>query len=114
MFPEWGFADTLAQYSGVNARNRHRRADREPVRGDAEPPLDGRLHRRGRHVRRLPEPRGARSSGLLWPAWVWFSVMGTGNHYWLDVVAGVVIAILAGAVLFRGAVFSRWRSTVAP
>ena len=29
-----------------------------------------------------------------WPAWVWFSVIGTGNHYWLDIVAGVAIAIL--------------------
>ena len=25
---------------------------------------------------------------LLWPGWVWFSVMATGNHFWLDVVAG--------------------------
>ena len=22
---------------------------------------------------------------LLWPAWVWFAVMATGNHFWLDV-----------------------------
>jgi len=41
----------------------------------------------------------ARIAWLLWPVWVWFSVIGTGNHYWLDVLAGVAIAILtAGAI----------------
>ena len=25
----------------------------------------------------------------IWPAWVWFTVMATGNHFWLDVVGGV-------------------------
>ena len=45
---------------------------------------------------------------LLWPVWVWFSVMGTGNHYWLDVFAGVVLAMVTGLVLFRRTVFSRW------
>jgi membrane-associated phospholipid phosphatase len=33
---------------------------------------------------------------LIWPVWVWFAVMATGNHFWLDVLAGVV---LGGAVL---------------
>ena len=37
---------------------------------------------------------------LLWPAWVWFSVMATGNHFWLDVVAGIVVAALAGAIVY--------------
>jgi membrane-associated phospholipid phosphatase len=36
---------------------------------------------------------------LLWPPWVWFAVMATGNHYWVDVVAGVGVAILAFAIL---------------
>ena len=38
---------------------------------------------------------------IAWPAWVSFSVMGTGNHYWLDCAAGVAIALLAALVLFR-------------
>ena len=25
----------------------------------------------------------------IWPAWVWFAVMATGNHFWLDCIAGV-------------------------
>ena len=36
---------------------------------------------------------------LLWPAWVWFCVMATGNHFWLDVVGGIVVALLAWGLL---------------
>lgn len=39
---------------------------------------------------------------LAWPAWVWFTVIATGNHYWLDVVGGVLVAAVAGAIVFRG------------
>jgi len=43
----------------------------------------------------------AKALWLLWPAWVGFSVISTGNHYWLDVVAGFVLAIATGLVLRR-------------
>jgi hypothetical protein len=35
----------------------------------------------------------------LWPLWVWFCVMATANHFWLDIVAGVAVALLALALL---------------
>ena len=38
---------------------------------------------------------------LLWPVWVWFAVMATGNHFWLDCVAGVVVALVAMAVMYQ-------------
>jgi hypothetical protein len=38
---------------------------------------------------------------LIWPAWVWFAVMATGNHFWLDCVAGVGVAMIAMAAVFR-------------
>jgi len=31
----------------------------------------------------------------LWPAWVWFCVMATANHYLLDVLAGILVAVIA-------------------
>jgi membrane-associated phospholipid phosphatase len=31
----------------------------------------------------------------LWPAWVWFCVMATANHFWLDVVAGIAVAVVS-------------------
>jgi membrane-associated phospholipid phosphatase len=45
--------------------------------------------------------RFARILWLLWPGWVWFSVMATGNHFWLDVVAGVIVAAIALALVYR-------------
>ena len=30
-----------------------------------------------------------------WPAWVWFCVMATANHYLLDVLAGIAVALIA-------------------
>jgi membrane-associated phospholipid phosphatase len=47
---------------------------------------------------------------LLWPLWVWFSVMATGNHFWLDVFAGVVLGTIALLIVYRQritSVFSR-------
>ncbi len=31
----------------------------------------------------------------LWPAWVWFCVMATANHYLLDVLAGILVGLIA-------------------
>jgi len=28
-------------------------------------------------------------------------VMATGNHFWLDIVAGIIVAIVAGAIVNR-------------
>ena len=55
----------------------------------------------------------ARALWLLWPLWVWFAVMGTGNHYWLDVLAGAAIAVVTGFALFRRNIVRRWRTVTA-
>lgn len=36
-----------------------------------------------------------RAAALLWPTWVSFALLATGNHFWLDVAAGALLA--AGA-----------------
>jgi hypothetical protein len=36
---------------------------------------------------------------LLWPPWVWFTVMATGNHFWVDCVAGVLLTLLVAPVV---------------
>jgi membrane-associated phospholipid phosphatase len=38
---------------------------------------------------------------LLWPVWVWFAVMATANHFWLDVLAGIVLGTIALAVVYQ-------------
>ena len=44
----------------------------------------------------------------IWPAWVWFAVMATGNHFWLDCLAGMVLAIVAMTIVYRGRALTRY------
>ena len=37
----------------------------------------------------------------VWPVWVWFAVMATGNHFWLDCIAGIGVALLAMAIVYH-------------
>jgi membrane-associated phospholipid phosphatase len=37
---------------------------------------------------------------VVWPAWVWFAVMATGNHFWLDCIAGIGVALVAMAIVY--------------
>jgi hypothetical protein len=42
----------------------------------------------------------AKALWAVWPFWVWFAVMATGNHFWLDCFAGILVAILAMAAVY--------------
>ena len=55
----------------------------------------------------------AKAVWLLWPAWVWFAVMATGNHFWLDILAGIVVALLAAVVVYRRPILRRLRPSPA-
>jgi len=37
----------------------------------------------------------AKALWALWPVWVWFCVIATANHYVLDVLAGIVVAVIS-------------------
>ena len=37
----------------------------------------------------------AKALWALWPLWVWFCVIATANHYLLDVLAGIGVAVVA-------------------
>ena len=37
----------------------------------------------------------AKAVWALWPAWVWFCVLATANHFLLDVVAGIGVALVS-------------------
>jgi membrane-associated phospholipid phosphatase len=58
----------------------------------------------------LCRSRVAKVAWLLWAPWVWFTVMSTGNHYWLDVAAGVLLAGIVGAVVHRRWLVARLRA----
>ena len=65
MFPAWGFVDTLAQYSGLNHASGLIAHTANPYAAMPSPPLDGCVHRRHRHVRRLPQPLGSHDLAAL-------------------------------------------------
>jgi membrane-associated phospholipid phosphatase len=43
----------------------------------------------------------AKALWALWPAWVWFCVLATANHFWLDVAAGIVVALISLGIVSR-------------
>src|SRR5438477_2042392 len=55
----------------------------------------------------LVKSRWLKALWLLWPAWVCFSVMATANHFWLDCVAGLGVALVAAAIVHRRRLFRR-------
>jgi membrane-associated phospholipid phosphatase len=100
MFPELGFVDTLAQFGGLNHGSGLVELASNPYA--AMPSLhaaDALIV--GVCLALVVRRPWAKVLWLSWPAWVWFSVMATGNHFWLDVVAGVVIALLALGIVYR-------------
>lgn len=46
----------------------------------------------------LSSSRAAKAGWLLWPCWLAYVVLATGNHFWLDVAAGAVVAAAALAL----------------
>jgi membrane-associated phospholipid phosphatase len=52
----------------------------------------------------------AKALWALWPVWVWFCVIATANHYLLDVLAGISVAVVAlFATAYAPRVFARLR-----
>ncbi len=100
MLPEWGFVDTLARYSSINHDSGLISFAANPYA--AMPSLhamDALIV--GVVMASLVRSRPAKALWLAWPAWVAFAVISTGNHYWLDVVAGFALALLTGYALRR-------------
>ena len=100
MFPEWGFVDTLAQYSSVNHSSGLIAFAANPYA--AMPSLhamDALIV--GVVMFGVVRSRLAKALWLAWPIWVSFAVISTGNHYWLDILAGFALAILTGWALRR-------------
>jgi membrane-associated phospholipid phosphatase len=98
MFPDAGFRDTLAIHSTVNHESFAALANPYAAMPSLHA-MDALIV--GVVMAALVRSRWAKAAWLAWPPWVWFAVMSTGNHYWLDVVAGVAIAAVIGAVIYR-------------
>jgi membrane-associated phospholipid phosphatase len=100
MFPELGFVDTLSTFGGLNHGSGLVELASNPYA--AMPSLhsaDALIV--GVVMATIVRRSWAKAIWLAWPAWVWFAVIATGNHFWLDVVAGVALAIAAGGFVYR-------------
>jgi membrane-associated phospholipid phosphatase len=100
MFPEAGFHDTLASHAAVDHSTGVVEAASNPYA--AMPSLhsaDALIV--GVTLALVVRRPWAKALWLAWPVWVWFSVMATGNHFWLDIAAGVLVAGVAAALVMR-------------
>ncbi|MGZ4462211.1 MAG: phosphatase PAP2 family protein [Gaiellaceae bacterium] len=98
MFPGAGFLDVNALFSSVNSNSRAVSALGNPYA--AMPSLhaaDALIV--GVSLALVTRRWWVRALWLAWPAWVWFTVMATGNHFWMDVAAGVLVALIAAPVV---------------
>jgi PAP2 superfamily protein len=113
MFPSFGFADTLDSLSGINHGSGLISALANPYA--AMPSLhaaDSLIV--GLVLASVVRNRVGKVLWLLWPVWVWFCVMATANHFWLDIVAGVVVAVVALVAVSRISSRKREPATVSP
>jgi membrane-associated phospholipid phosphatase len=100
MFPSLGFLDTLDSFGGLNHGSGIISVAANPYA--AMPSLhaaDALIV--GIVLATVTRRRWMKALWLLWPAWVWFAVMAAGNHFWLDVVAGIVVGSVAMVVVYR-------------
>lgn len=98
MFPEEGFVDTLALSSSVNHGSGLIQLASNPFAAMPSVHAADALII-GFALATLVKSRWLSILWTLWPTWVWFSVMATGNHFWLDVAAGVGAALLGGTMV---------------
>ncbi len=100
MFPQAGFTDTLAAHSTVNHSSTFVAFASNPYAAmPSLHALDALLV--SVVMAAIVRRRWAKVLWLAWAPWVWFSVMATGNHFWLDVAAGIVVAGLAAGIVLR-------------
>ena len=100
MFPSIGFGDTLAEFGGLNHGSGLIELASNPYA--AMPSLhaaDALIV--GIVLVSVCRHWWSKLIWAIWPLWVWFTVMATGNHFWLDVVAGVMLAAVSLVVVYR-------------
>jgi membrane-associated phospholipid phosphatase len=111
MFPSVGFIDIEALFSGLTTSSKGVSSLANPYA--AMPSLhaaDALIV--GISMAFICRRLWAKVLWLLWPPWVWFTVMATGNHFWLDCLAGVLVALVAAPVVDPR--FRFWRRAPEP
>jgi membrane-associated phospholipid phosphatase len=98
LFPGAGFVDTLGASSALNhGSGLIQLASNQYAAMPSIHAADALIL--GFAMASLVRSRVARMLWTLWPSWVWFTVMATGNHYWMDVAAGIGLALLSASLV---------------
>jgi hypothetical protein len=98
LFPEWGFVDTLAQSAVLNHGSALVELAANPYA--AMPSIHAaNALLVGFAMAALVRSRLCKLLWTLWPSWVWFTVMVTANHFWIDVAAGIGVAVIATSAI---------------
>jgi len=96
LFPGRGFVDTLGQSEALNHGSGIVRVFANPYA--AMPSLHAAdAFIVGVALAAACHSRWLKALFLLWPFWVCFSLLATANHYWLDIAAGVALAVVGAA-----------------
>ncbi len=99
-FTSIGFTDTLNQLGGLNHGSGLVQLAANPYA--AMPSLhaaDALIV--GVILSSVVRNRFGKALWLVWPLWVSFAVMATGNHFWLDVAAGILLGTVALAIVYQ-------------
>src|SRR5919204_3014825 len=91
MFPGYGFIDSLSDFGGISHGSAVVELASNPYA--AVPSLhaaDALIL--GVVMASVVRSRVMKAVWLAWPVWVSLVVMATGNHFWIDIAAGVVVA----------------------
>jgi membrane-associated phospholipid phosphatase len=105
MLPEWGFSDTLAESGPIDPASVGRLANQFAAMPSLHV-MDAFIV--GVMLFAVVRRPLLRTLWLVWPAWVAFAVLATANHYWLDIAAGVAIALVTAVVLAPAHAVSFW------
>jgi len=105
-FPEWGFTDSVSNFTGVPQDSVTVNALFNPFAAVPSMHVAFALML-GWPLARLVKWRVLKVVWFLYPFVVTFVVVATGNHFWLDAVLGAIVAGVSALAADR--LFARWR-----
>jgi membrane-associated phospholipid phosphatase len=109
LMPQWGFSDSIRQFTGLNVEHGAVGLLVNPYA--AVPSMHvGFALMIGLPMSRLVHSRAARLLWRVYPLWIAFVVVVTGNHYFTDIALGALTAAISAALAKQ--LFARARPDV--
>ena len=103
--PEWGFSDSVAQFTGLTSQNSSADALYNPFAAIPSMHVAFALML-GVPMAVMSRRWIAKVAWSVYPALVTFVVVATANHWWFDAFTGALVAAVAAVAAL---LFARWR-----